>query len=380
MTDHTTPVTAELIRGAVELEETHHGLLPHRLPAWARAQAADPQIATVEAQPSGVRVVFRTRATGVTLVAAPTRLELRGVPARPPGVYDLLVDGVLAGRRTNPGGTTVTVDPATGAVDTVPGEPGRVDFTGLSDELKTVEIWLPHYERTELVELHTDAPVAAAPPSGRPRWLHHGSSISQGSNAAAPTGIWPVVAAAHAGVELTNLGFGGSALIDPFTARTMRDLPADIISVKLGINVVNADLMRRRAFGPAVHGFLDTIRDGHPSTPLVVVSPIYCPIHEDTPGPGAFDVEALREGRMSFVATGDPAERAAGKLTLTVIREELSRIVAERAPTDPHLSYLDGLSLYGEADHAELPLPDRLHPDAATHELIGRRFAERVFS
>ena len=45
----------------------------------------------------------------------------------------------------------------------------------------------------------------------------------------------------------------------------MRDTPADLISVKLGINLVNTDLMRLRAFGPAVHGFLDTIRDGHPT-------------------------------------------------------------------------------------------------------------------
>ncbi|MAU23254.1 MAG: hypothetical protein CMH13_22420 [Martelella sp.] len=29
--------------------------------------------------------------------------------------------------------------------------------------------------------------------------------------------------------------------------------------------LVNADLMRLRAFGPAVHGFLDTIRDGLPT-------------------------------------------------------------------------------------------------------------------
>ena len=88
-------------------------------------------------------------------------------------------------------------------------------------------------------------------------------------------------------MELINLGFGGSALLDPFTARAIRDTPADLISVKIGINLVNTDLMRLRAFAPAVHGFLDTIREGHPTTPLLVVSPILCPIHEDTPGPAA---------------------------------------------------------------------------------------------
>ena len=72
-------------------------------------------------------------------------------------------------------------------------------------------------------------------------------------------------AAALAGVDLVNLGFGGSALLDPFTARTMRDTPADLVSVKIGINLVNTDLMRLRAFAPAVDGFLDTIRDGHPT-------------------------------------------------------------------------------------------------------------------
>ena len=109
--------------------------------------------------------------------------------------------------------------------------------------------------------------------SDRPRWVHHGSSISHGSVATYPTEPWPVVAARLAGLDLVNLGFGGSALLDPFVARTIRDTPADRISLKLGINLVNLDLMRLRAFGPAVHGFLDTIRDGHPHTPLLVISP-----------------------------------------------------------------------------------------------------------
>ena len=375
----TTPVTADLIRGAVELEPTAHGLLPHRLPAWARAQGNDPQLATAEAQPSGVRLVFRTRSAVIELVTAPTKLVYRGAPPRPEGVYDLYADGVPAGRQSVTGGTTVTIDLATGAAEAHHGEPGRARFEGLSPTVKTVEIWLPHNEKTELIELRTDQPVEPAPASDRPRWLHHGSSISQGSNADSPSTTWPAIAAARAGFDLTNLGLSGSALLDPFTARTMRDLPADLISVKIGINVVNADLMRLRAFGPAVHGFLDTLREGHPSTPLLVVSPILCPIHEETPGPGAFDQAALAEGRLGFIATGNPAERAAGKLTLTVIRDELTRIVTERAKTDPNLSYLDGRELYGEADFAVRPLPDQLHPDAATHRVMGERFADRAF-
>ena len=375
----TTPITAELLRGALDLERTEHGLLPHRLPARARAQCADGQLAMAESQPSGVRLVFHTRATAVELDALRTKMAYRGAPPRPDGVYDLLVDGRLAARGSVTGGNVRTVDMSIGTAETEPGPVGTVRFSGLPDRMKDVEIWLPYNEITELVALRTDAAVEAVPDRGRRVWLHHGSSLSHGSDAESPSTTWPALAASLGGVELINLGLGGGALLDPFTARAMRDTPADLISVKIGINLVNADLMRLRAFGPAVHGFLDTLREGHPSTPLLVVSPTYCPIHEDTPGPCAPDFSRLSEGRLQFRATGDPAERAAGKLTLTVIRDELARIVRQRAADDPFLHYLDGRDLYGEADFAELPLPDQLHPDAVTHRRIGERFADAAF-
>jgi len=375
----TTPLTAELVRGALELERTEHGLLPHRLPARARAQCTDGQLATAEAQPSGVRLVFRTRATSVELDTLRTKLAYRGAPPRPDGLYDLRVDGRLTARASVSGGNVRTVDLADGSAETRPGPVGTVRFTGLPDRVKDVEIWLPHNEVTQLVALRTDAPVEPGTDRGRKVWLHHGSSISQGSDAASPSTTWPALAASLGDVELINLGLSGSALLDAFTARALRDTPADLISVKIGINLVNTDLMRLRAFTSAVHGFLDTVREGHPDAPLLVVTPIVCPIHEDTPGPSAPDIGNISAGRLQFRAAGDPAERAAGKLTLNVVRDELSRIVGQRAADDPHLHLLQGHELYGEADFAELPLPDQLHPDAATHCRIGERFAELVF-
>ncbi|MFF9639173.1 GDSL-type esterase/lipase family protein [Streptomyces bacillaris] len=375
----TTPIGPGILRGALDLERTDRGVLPHRLPAHARAQIPDGQLAMAEAQPSGVRLAFRSRATTVELDVIATKRVYPGAPRRPDGVYELLVDGRHAGRASARDGDTLTIDLASGASHTRPGPVETLRFGGLPDAEKGIEIWLPHDETTQLVALRTDAPVHTQRPGGRPVWLHHGSSISHGSNAATPTGTWPALAAAHRGAELINLGFSGSALLDPFTARALRDTPADLISIKIGINLVNTDLMRLRAFGPAVHGFLDTIREGHPTTPLLVISPIHCPIHEHTPGPSAYDLGAMSEGRLRFTATGDPAETAAGKLTLTVIRDELARLVDRRAATDPHLHHLDGLDLYGKDDHADLPLPDDLHPDPAAHRLIAERFARLAF-
>ncbi|HEX2893236.1 MAG TPA: SGNH/GDSL hydrolase family protein [Marmoricola sp.] len=372
------PISIDLLRGALELEQTDRGALPHRLPLHAR-RYADGQLAMVEEQPSGVRLAFRSRATYLRLETIPTKQVYVGGPSRPDGVYDLLLDGRLTGQATASGGDTLAVDLATGAVQASSGPVAAVEFADLPDRDKVVEIWLPWNERTLLVGLWADAPVDVLPDHDRPRWVHHGSSISHGSDASSPTSTWPAVAAAFAGVDLVNLGFGGGALLDPLVARAVRDTTADLISLKIGINLVNTDLMRLRGFAPAVHGFLDTIRDGHPETPLLVIGPIACPIHESTPGPSEMDLADAQEGRLRLHATGDPAEVSAGKLTLQVIRQELARIVALRAPDDPHLGYLDGLELYGVPDTATHPLPDNLHPDAATQRLIGERFAERAF-
>lgn len=369
----------EFIQGAVEIERTLNGLLPHRLPAWARAQYPDASLAMAEAQPSGVRLSFQTAATTIELDVLPTKRVYAGMAARPDGVYDLHINGTLVRQLSAPSGKIMKIDMAAGTAVTEPGVVQTLRFTELPDGDKTVTIWLPHDETTELIDLRANAAITPAATTGKLRWLHHGSSISQGSNAASPSGIWPVIAAGLAGVDLMNLGLSGNALLDPFTARAMRDLPADLISVKIGINLVNTDLMRLRAFAPAVHGFLDTIRDGHPDTPLLVISPLYCPIHEDTPGPCLFDVNALSEGRLLFRAAGKRSDIRQGKLTLQIIREQLQAIVQQRRANDPKLHYLDGTRLYGPEDNARLPLPDELHPDATTHRLIGERFHQHAF-
>jgi hypothetical protein len=373
----TTPIVPALVRGVAELEPTERGVRLHRLPTWAREQFPDPQLLAMESQPSGVRLVVRTAATVVELESHATRLAYRGAE-RARGCFDAYVNGVLATRDVLDGGDAIVVDLTTGATAYDPGPSQTTTLRDLPAGVNHVEIWLPHNETIDLVELRSDAALEEVPTSA-PRWLHHGSSISHGSLATAPSEIWAAVSARLAGVELRNLGFGGSAVVDPFMARVIRDTEADVISVKLGINVVNHDAMRLRAFVPAVHGFLDTIRDGHPDTPLLLVSPIFCGIHEATPGPGAMDPATIGSGQVQFMVTGDPAEVAQGKLTLEVIRRELASL-AERRSDDPHLHYLDGLELYGPADAANLPLPDALHPGPEAHRLIGERFAAYAFA
>jgi hypothetical protein len=369
------PVTIPLpdprveIRGAAWLEESLDGVLPHRLPASARAQFPDDFMAMVETQPSGVRLRFRTAAQKACLDVRVLRVAVDPAPPGAPQPFDVVIDGV-----SQPGGCAseagvIALEPLAGTTVERPGPPGVVhlalDGDGVTE--RDVEIWLPPGETVRLVALTTDAPVSLPSPVRAPRWVHHGSSISHGAGAASALGSWPVVAARTAGLDLVNLGFSGNAVLDPFVARAIRDQPADVITLKLGINVVNHDAMRLRAFGPAVHGFLDTIREGHPTTPLVVVSPLWCPLVETTPGPTSLDPA----DPSVFRTLGHPSEVADGKLSLTVIRDVLRSVAAAR--DDPALTYVSGLSLYGPADG--LPMRDLLHPDAEAHRLIGRRFA-----
>ncbi|ADG77596.1 putative protein OS=Tsukamurella paurometabola (strain ATCC 8368 / DSM / CCUG 35730 /CIP 100753 / JCM 10117 / KCTC 9821 / NBRC 16120 / NCIMB 702349/ NCTC 13040) OX=521096 GN=Tpau_0963 PE=4 SV=1 [Tsukamurella paurometabola] len=373
----TTPIDASVLRGHLDLERTPRGLVPHRLPPAARRRIPDERLASAQAQPSGMRLVFRTAATTLELETIPTKRVYAGLPPRPDGVYDLLVDGRLIAQTTVPGGDLDTVvDMTTQETVVTEGTSGTARFDDLPPGEKRVEIWLPHNEAARLIALRSDAPIAPIADDARRVWLHHGSSISHGSNATHPTGTWPAIAATARGVDLINLGFGGSALLDPFTARTMRDTPADLLSIKIGINIANGDVMRLRAFTAAMHGFLDTVRDGHPTTPLLVISPILCPIQEHTPGPV---MPVPTRSGLRFEATGDPADVRFGRLTLTVIRDELARIVTDRAAEDANLHLLDGRALYGPDDHARLPLPDALHPDGTTHRLIGERFSDLAF-
>ena len=360
------------IRGALEIVATEAGVLPRRLPEWTVAQS-DASMERQATAGSGVRLACRTAATILELDVLTTVPMLAENEPNPDdaGVFGLTVDGAVGEPRRAPIGNVILLDGTMTAVGFEPGRPATVRFAPLPGVPKDIEIWLPQWVKTELVALRADADLEPPTPTGRRVWLHHGSSISQCNEAESPLGVWPVIAARIADVEPVNLGLSGNCYLDPFVARSIRDTEADLISLKLGINFTSKAAYRLRTLGPTIHGFLDTIREGHPDTPLLLVSPIACPALEQTPGPTIW---------RDFVmhAIGDPADVAAGALTLEVVRRELRRIATERAKQDPNIFYLDGLHLLGlhEADEY---LGEGLHPTAAGYRLMGERFARMVF-
>ncbi len=353
------------IAGAVDFDMTATGVTPRRLSSTWRYQFPM-EVEFLASSPSGVRLRFVTDATTVGLEVLATHLAIgeNGYAA----ALDMIVDDDLVATTNFREGNVVTVDPDRGNFRFTPGEPVTLRFDAPGGD-KLVELWLPSNSIVEARAIHLDAEasIAAPPADTRPRWVHHGSSISHCMEAFSGSRTWPSTAARIANVNLTNLGLAGQCHLDPFTARTMRDLPADLLSLKVGINIVNGDTLRQRTFAPALHGFLDTVREGHRSTPLLVVSPILCPAHEDHAGPS--------DGSSgTTVALGTSVTESQGALTLGEIRAITAAVVERRRGAgDENLHYLDGRELFGEADLANLP--DGLHPDGDGYVRMGERFA-----
>lgn len=310
-------------QGAISLEETADAVMPWRTPRPMHLLFPDALLER-SAMPAGVRISFRSNTTCITG---------RVVPQRESGMLDLCCDGELVG-----------------ALDLT----GRADFTfeNLSAQEKLIELWLPQYgefhlRSVEIADGATLLPFA----DRRPRWVTYGSSITQCRTAASPTQTWPAIVARERGFNLTCLGYGGQCHLDVMVARMIRDLPADYLSMCVGINIQGASSLGLRAFRPAIIGSVQIIREKHPDTPLVLMSPIYSPPREEHPNAVGFHLKGMRE-----------EVRAAAE--------------ALQTHGDKNVHYVNGLDVFGPA-HAHL-LPDDLHPDADGYRVMGKNFITEV--
>jgi hypothetical protein len=227
-------------------------------------------------------------------------------------------------------------------------------FQGLPAEEKLVELWLPQYVQFRLNGLELASRATISPyEDSRPRWVTYGSSITHCRAAESPSLTWPAIVARKHGLNLTCLGYGGNCHLEPMVARMIRDLPADFLSIKAGINIYGSGSLNPRTFIPTIIGFVQIIREKHPETPLAVISPIFSAFRETNPNAVGF--------------------------TLAAMREEVAEAVKLMSDAgDSNIHYVDGLKLFGP-DLAHL-LPDELHPDAEGYKIMGEKFVEHVAS
>ena len=310
-------------QGAVSLQKTEDGIMPWRTPHSSHVLFPEPLLER-SAMPAGVRISFRSNTTRVSGNIAPQKES---------GMLDLCCDGEVV----------ASLDLA---------QKDNFAFENLPTGEKLIELWLPQFGRFQLRGLEIDDGATLEPfTDPRPRWVTYGSSITQCRTAASPTQTWPAIVAREHGLNLTCLGYGGQCHLDAMVARMIRDLPADYISMCLGINIQGASSLGPRALRPAVIGAVQIIREKHPDIPLVLMSPICSPPREENPNAVGFHLKKMRE-------------------------EVQAAAEALQTHGDRNVHYVDGLSVFG-ADYVHL-LPDALHPDAEGYRVMGKNFIAEV--
>ena len=310
-------------QGIVSLEQGDGWVMPWRIPLSDLA-LYNGMLAGRAAMPSGARIAFHSDTTAIAGEVA-TSPEMAPI--------DLCCDGAFV------------------ASIALEGQRG-FRFDGLAARDKQVELWLPQFGEFRLRGLDLDDGASLQPfEDARPRWITYGSSITHCRTAASPSQTWPAIVARAMGFNLTSLGLGGQCHLDAMIARLMRDLPADYLSMCVGINIYGGATLGPRTFRWGITGFVQIVREAHPDTPYVVMSPIYSPPREAVPNVVGFTLQDMREEVAEAVAT-------------------------LRAHGDKNVHYVNGLDVFGE-DQGHL-LPDDLHPNAEGYRLLGLNFTERV--
>jgi len=165
---------------------------------------------------------------------------------------------------------------ATGA----PGEAGRA--TGARGADGRVIVYLPEGMRPEVLDITASGgSIEPAPP--QPRWLAYGDSVAEGWSARAPAGAWPAVCGRQLGLDVVNLGYAGSARGEIASAEQIARVPADVLTVSHGTNCWTRTPHSAAMMREGTVAFLEILRQGHPSAPIVVISPVVRPDAETTP-------------------------------------------------------------------------------------------------
>lgn len=322
---HSIPIDASWFEGAVSVATVDGGLMPFRLP-WGERRLFHPDLADIMApMASGVRLRFATDAEQIGLSFAPMP------PEYAPGHHiDLTIAGELVASAHAPEGAESAL------------------FTGLPQGVKTVELWLPPGAPVTLRELSlNDGATAQVVPDPRPKWVTYGSSITHSVGARSSARTWPAIIARKRGLNLTSLGYAGHCQLEPMVGMMIRDLPADLITLKLGINTIGGS-MAQRVFHPAVIGLVRIIRERQPYVPIALVSSIAYPPNETEPNVVGVTMQSQRAD----------------------VKDACQRLVEAG---DEHLYYVNGLDIFDEALIAQYTA-DQCHPNADGIEVLAERF------
>jgi lysophospholipase L1-like esterase len=308
----------ELLRLPAKLKDTY------RQPVWELAQ-----------DPSGGRIRFRTNSSILAI-----RLEY---PRPPDGAnmrafgqtgVDLYADGVYRG--------TAIADH-----DAKPGK--TIEHIYFKDQPRLdreITLYLPLYMPVKVLGIGLDAEAhvqPAAPFAASDPVVFYGTSITQGGCASRPGMSYQAILGRMLNLDFVNLGFSGNGRGEPELARAVASIHASCFVLDFAQNNPTVDSLAQ-AYAP----FLEVVRQAHPETPLLLITPIYT-AHESW----------SRDARLEDM------------------RELIRQVAAKRiAAGDRHLEIVEGTDLLGPSRGDGLV--DGTHPNDLGFQWMADGLAGRV--
>jgi lysophospholipase L1-like esterase len=302
-------------------------------------------VAYPRADPTDTRLPRDTWA--MACIPATVRLELVGDGAEAVEIrYRTATDEL--GYRGEGAGTTFALWQGDDPVDERPAVLGEgTVHLGLVRSGEPAVVYLPEGMRPTVLSVGGVGGDVSPGPAG-PRWVAYGDSILEGWVASGPARSWPAVAARSLGLDVVNLGYAGAARGEIASAEQVAAQPADVISITHGTNCWTRTPHSVGMMRETTAAFLEVVRGGHPTTPVVVASPVLRPDAETTPNRLGATLVDLRAAMEEVVQ----ARIDAGDAALTLVRGG------------------DLLTV----DH----LPDGIHPGDEGHELLAEAFGGAV--
>jgi hypothetical protein len=232
-----------------------------RLPARSK-ETFPPAVWNLSLDPTGGRIRFRTDSSTVAV-----KLEW----PRPPGMRNMHAFG-QSGVDLYVGDTYWST--ATPDKDAAPGKVyEHVYFKGQPRAMRDITIYLSLYSPVKVVEigLDKDATVERARPFAVAKpVVFYGTSITQGGCASRAGMSYQAILGRKLNLNHVNLGFSGNGRGEAALARAVAEIDASVFVLDFAQNNGSVESLAQ-VYDP----FLAILREKHPDTPIVAITPIY---------------------------------------------------------------------------------------------------------
>ena len=237
---------AQLMRFPPRLEK----VLPRAV--WGLAQS-----------PSGGRIRFRTNTNRLAIrLEYPSAPNMANMHAFGQTGVDLYLDGAYV---------STAIAPKDAAPDK-PVEHVYFDYGARPPATREVTLYLPLYKAVKVLAVGVDGDAVMTPPSpfalAQPV-VFYGTSITQGGCASRSGLSYQAILARRLNLDFVNLGFSGNGKGEAVVADAVAEIGASAFVLDFAQN--NGTLA---ALTPVYEAFLAKLREKHPRTPILAITPI----------------------------------------------------------------------------------------------------------